>query len=543
MQGLMMDSELLISSILRHADRNFPDREIVSVTADNPLHRYTYKECFCRTRQLANALKKLDLKQGDRVATMAWNDYRHLEAYYAIGGSGFVCHTVNPRLFPEQIVFIINHAGDRWIFSDLLMVPLLETIADQIPAVEGFVIMTDEAHMPATSLKNAVCYETLIAAESDEFSWPVFDERSASALCYTSGTTGDPKGVLYDHRSTILHAYAAVTPDVMNLSSVDCVLPVVPLFHVNAWGIPYAALMVGCKLVFPGPKMGDGETLYQLLEQEDVSLALGVPTVWLALLQYADAAGKKLSKLGRTVIGGAAVPESMIRKFRDKHDVVVIQGWGMTEMSPLGTVSTPKFGMESLTPDEMIAVRAKAGRGIFGVEMRIVDDEGREMPWDGVAYGSLQVRGPWICSGYFKLEGQSESHTADGWFDTGDVATINQDGYMAITDRTKDVIKSGGEWISSIDIENTAIGHDAVAEAAVIGVAHPKWTERPLLIIIRAEGASLERDEMLAWLDGKIAKWWIPDDVVFVDEIPHTATGKIKKIELRKQFSDYELPS
>ncbi|MDA0993803.1 MAG: 3-(methylthio)propionyl-CoA ligase [Proteobacteria bacterium] len=543
MQGLMIHDELLISTILRHADRNFGDQEIVSVTADNPLHRYTYKDCFRRARQLANALRRLGLERGDRVATMAWNDYRHLETYYALTGSGYVCHTVNPRLFPEQIVFIINHAEDRWIFVDVLMVPLLEKIAAQISGVEGFVIMTDEKHMPETSLKNAVCYEALIGGESDEFAWPVFDERSASILCYTSGTTGDPKGVLYDHRSTVLHAYAAVAPDVMRLSSTDCVLPVVPLFHVNAWGIPFAALMVGSKLVFPGPKMGDGETLYQLLEQEEVSLALGVPTVWLALLQYTTKAGKKLNKLNRTVIGGAAVPESMIRAFRDKHDVVVIQGWGMTEMSPLGTVSTPKFGMESLTPDQLVAVRAKAGRGIYGVEMRIVNDEGVELPWDGVAYGSLQVRGPWICSGYFKLEGKSEAHTADGWFDTGDVATIDKQGYMAITDRTKDVIKSGGEWISSIDVENTAMGHEGVSEAAVIGVPHPKWTERPLLIIIRAEGADLDRAQMLAWLEGKIAKWWIPDDVVFVDEIPHTATGKIKKIELRKQFKDYQLPS
>jgi len=543
MQGLMMDSQLLISSILRHADRNFADREIVSVTADIPLHRYTYADCFRRARQLANALARMDLKPGDRIATLAWNDYRHLEAYYAIAGSQYVCHTVNPRLFPEQIVYIINHAEDRWVFVDPLILPLLEKIADQIASVEGFVVLTDDEHMPDTSLPNAVSYEALIEGESDGFDWPQFDERSASALCYTSGTTGHPKGVLYDHRSTILHAYAAISADVMGLRSVDCVLPVVPLFHVNAWGIPYAAVAVGSKLVFPGPRMGDGETLYRLMEEEGVTLSLGVPTVWLSLLQYADGAGKKLNSLQRTVIGGAAVPESMIRAFRDKHDVDVIQGWGMTEMSPLGTTSTLKFDTIDLSPEDTIRVKAKAGRGIFGVEMRIVDDEGREQPWDGVAYGSLQVRGPWICSDYFKLEGHSEAHTVDGWFDTGDVATIDERGYMAITDRTKDVIKSGGEWISSIDVENTAMGHDAVAEAAVIGVAHPKWTERPLLIIVRAEGAELEKEDILGWLEGKIAKWWIPDDVVFVDEIPHTATGKTKKIELRKQFKDYELPA
>ena len=542
MQGLMMESELLISSILRHADKNFGTREIVSVTADCPLHRYTYADCCRRTRQLANALDKLGLEQGDRIGTLAWNDYRHLEAYFAIAGAGYVCHTVNPRLFPEQIVYIINHANDKWVFVDLLILPLVEKLADQLPGVEGYVVMTDDAHMPETSLKNAVSYESLIGAESSDYEWPVFDERTASALCYTSGTTGNPKGVLFSNRSTVLHAYAAITPDVMNLRSIDSVLPVVPLFHAHAWGIPYAALMVGCKLVFPGPKMGDGETLYQLMENEDVTLSLGVPTVWLTLLQYAEASAQRLNKLERTVIGGAAVPEAMIRAFRDKHDVDVIQGWGMTEMSPLGTVSTPKFGTESFSPDEMIKLKAKAGRGIFGVEMRIVDDTGKELPWDGVAYGSLQVRGPWICSDYFGLEGQSDAHTADGWFDTGDVATIDELGYMAITDRTKDVIKSGGEWISSIDVENTVMGHDAVAEAAVIGVPHPKWTERPLLIIIKAEGAKLSREEMLGWLEGKIAKWWIPDDVVFVDEIPHTATGKIKKVELRKQFADYELP-
>ena len=543
MHGLMMDTQLLVSMILRHAERHHPNREIVSVTADNPLHRYTYADCCRRTRQLANALDKLGLQEGDRVGTLAWNDYRHLELYYAIGGAGYVCHTINPRLFPEQVVFIINHAEDKWIFTDPMFVPLLEKIAGHTPGVEGYVVMTNDENMPETTLKNAVSYESLIADESDEYEWPELDERAAVALCYTSGTTGDPKGVLYSHRSSILHAYAGVAPDAINLSNRDCVLPVVPLFHVNAWGLPYSALMVGAKIVFPGPKMGDGETLYRLLESEEVTLALGVPTVWLALLQYAAKAGKRMNKLQRTIIGGAAVPESMIREFQDDHDVVVHQGWGMTEMSPLGTLNSPKAGMESLTKDESIAIATKAGRGLFGCELRIVDDDKNELPWDGVAYGALQVRGPWICSDYFKLEGAGDSHTEDGWFDTGDVATIDPDGYMAITDRTKDVIKSGGEWISSIEIENTAIGHPAVAEAAVIGVAHPKWTERPLLIVIRAEGQDPSKEEILAWFDGKIAKWWLPDDVVFVDELPHTATGKIKKVELRKQFADYQLPA
>ncbi|MFQ5983217.1 MAG: long-chain-fatty-acid--CoA ligase, partial [Woeseiaceae bacterium] len=457
--------------------------------------------------------------------------------------AGYVCHTINPRLFAEQVIFIINHAEDRWIFTDSMFVPLLEKIAEQTPGIEGYVVMTDDGHMPETTLKNAVSYESLIAGESDEYEWPDLDERSAVALCYTSGTTGDPKGVLYSHRSTIIHAYAGVAPDVMNLSNRDCVLPVVPLFHVNAWGLPYSALMVGAKLVFPGPKMGDGEALYGLMESEGVTLALGVPTVWLALLQYTAKAGKRLNKLERTIIGGAAVPESMIRQFHDQHDVVVHQGWGMTEMSPLGTVNTPKAGMDSLSDDERFALATKAGRGIFGCELKIVDDDNNELPWDGVAYGALRVRGPWICSDYFKLEGKGGSHAEDGWFDTGDVATIDPDGYMAITDRTKDVIKSGGEWISSIEIENTAIGHPAVAESAVIGVAHPKWTERPLLIVVKAEGQDVSKEEMLTWFDGKIAKWWLPDDVVFVDELPHTATGKVKKVELRKQFADYRFPT
>ena len=542
MHGLMMDTPLLISSIAEHAANFHGDREIVSVTMDNPRHRYTVSDSVQRARQLAGALDKLGLERGDRIATIAWNDYRHLEIYYGVSGAGYVCHTINPRLFPEQLVFIINHAEDRYICTDLMFVPLLEKLLPQIPNVEGFVIMTDAAHMPETSLPNAVCYETMIEAESTEYDWPQFDERTASALCYTSGTTGDPKGVLYDHRSTVLHAYAAVAPDVMNLSSNDVVLPVVPLFHVNAWGIPYSTFMTGAKLVFPGPKMGDGEALYGLLEEERVTVALGVPTVWLALLQYCEQAGKVLESLERTVVGGAAVPRSMIEQFREVHDVQTIQGWGMTEMSPLGTANTPKAGQESLTEDERFDLATKAGRGIYGCELRIVDDEGQVLPWDGVAYGALQVRGPWICSDYYKLEGAAGTHSEDGWFDTGDVATIDPQGYMAITDRTKDVIKSGGEWISSIELENTAMGHPAVAEAAVIGVAHPKWTERPLLVIVAAEGQDIGKQELLDFFKGKVADWWIPNDVAFVDELPHTATGKIKKIELRRQFADYALP-
>jgi fatty-acyl-CoA synthase len=542
MKGLMMDAQLLISSIAQHAERFHGDREIVSVTVDNPGHRYTIREAMVRARQLANALAKLGVGHGDRVASLAWNDYRHLEVYYAVSGSGYVCHTINPRLFPEQIVYIINHAEDRFICVDAMFVPLLEAIAEKIPNVEGFIVMTDEAHMPDTSLTNVMCYETLIAAETPEFDWPEFDERTASALCYTSGTTGNPKGVLYDHRSTILHAWGTLAIDIAGMSSRDVVLPVVPFFHVNAWGVPYSALMAGAKLVLPGPKMGDGEALYELMDREDVTMALGVPTVWLALLQYTEKSGKRLDKLQRSLVGGAAVPRAMIQAFRDKHGVELRQGWGMTETSPIGTVNTVKAGLEELSGDEQLDLATKAGRGIFGVELRIVDDNGEELPWDGKAFGALQVRGPWVCRDYFKLEGAGGTHTEDGWFETGDVATIDAGGYVAITDRTKDVIKSGGEWISSIELENTAMGHPAVAEAAVIGVAHPKWTERPLLVVTKAEGQDVSKEELLAFFDGKVATWWVPNDVVFVDELPHTATGKVKKIELRKQFTDYRLP-
>ena len=543
MHGLMMDTPLLISSIVENADINFHNREIVSVTADESLHRYTYKDCFRRVRKLANALEKLGLSHGDRVATMAWNDYRHLEAYYAIGGAGYVCHTINPRLFPEQIVFMINHAEDKWLMIDPLFIPLIEKIASEIQNVKGFIVMGDEDTIKNTTLNNVISYESFIKEESDEYKWPLLDERSAMGLCYTSGTTGDPKGVLYNHRATILHAYALIAPDAMNLSNRDCVLPVVPLFHVNSWGSPYGAMMVGSKIVYPGPKMADGETLYNLMEEEKVTVSLGVPTVWMVLLQYAAKHNKKLNSLQRTIIGGAAVPESMIRDFQDNHDVFVQQAWGMTEMTPLGTVMSLKHGMEDLTNDELVNLQTKQGRGMFGVGMRIVDDNQEVLPWDGIAYGALQVKGPWICSDYYKLDGSAQAHTDDGWFDTGDVAKIDPEGYMQITDRTKDVIKSGGEWISSIEIENTAMGHPAIAEAAVIGVAHEKWTERPLLVAVKVKDQKISKKEVLSFLDGKIAKWWMPDDVIFIEEIPHTATGKIKKTALREQFVDYKLPS
>lgn len=542
MLGLMMNRPLLISSIAEHAMKFHPQSRIVSVTGDNPRHEYSYAECFTRAQQVANALTALGLERSDRVATLAWNDYRHMEAYYGISGAGFVCHTINPRLFPEQLVYIINHAEDKVLLVDPMFLPLIEKVRGELKTLEHVIVMCDKANLPDNGVQ-ATDYESLIAAHDSHFDWPEFDENTAAALCYTSGTTGNPKGVLYSHRSTVLHAIVGLMPDVLDISRDDCVLPVVPLFHVNAWGIPYACPMVGAKLVMPGPKMGDGETLYKLLDGEAVTLALGVPTVWLALLDYTEKHGLTLDKLQRTVVGGAAVPASMIEAFRDRHDVVVHQGWGMTEMSPLGTLNKLLPKHASLGDEDKVKIQTKAGRGIFGVEMKIVDDEGNALPWDGKAYGALRVRGPWICSDYYKLDGAGGTHDADGWFDTGDVATIDADGFMAITDRTKDVIKSGGEWISSIDLENTAVGHPDIAEAAVIGVAHPKWTERPLLIVVAKEGATLSRDEVLDYLDGRIAKWWTPDDVVFVDELPHTATGKIRKTTLREQFKDYELPA
>jgi len=541
MNGLMMDMPLTIASIVDHAERVNGDTEIVSVTTDNPRHRYTYREAFARTRQLASQISEWGLEQGDRIATLAWNDYRHFETYYASACSGYVCHTINPRLFPEQLVYIINHAEDRYIFVDLDFIPLVESLASQCPTVKGWVVLCDAQSMPATSLVNALCFETLVAEGDTSFQFPVLDEKSACALCYTSGTTGNPKGVLYSHRSTLLHAYATLMPDALGISRNDTVMPIVPMFHVNAWGNPYACPMAGAKLVFPGNKMGDGPELAKLINEEGVTLSAGVPTVWLGLLAHLKSSGETVESLKQIVVGGAACPLSIMQDM-DAYGVESRVGWGMTEMSPLGSLNASEGSRHQYTEEEYAKLRLKAGRPIFGVEMKIVDDDGKELPWDGQAFGSLKVRGPWVCSSYFKHEGSS-AHEEEGWFETGDVATIDANGYMAITDRTKDVIKSGGEWISSIEVENVATDHPKVAEAAVIGHYHAKWSERPLLIVVRAaDGQDLSEAEMLGWFTGKIAKWWTPDAVQFTDELPHTATGKVQKMKLREIYKDYVFP-
>jgi acyl-CoA synthetase (AMP-forming)/AMP-acid ligase II len=542
MRGLIMDTQLTITEIMRFAERNYPGTEVVSVTGDDPLHRCTYADVFRRSRQVANLLESLDLKPAARVATLAWNDYRHLELYYGVSCAGFVLHTINPRLYHDQITYIVNHAEDAVVFLDPMFVPVVEALVDSFSKRPRFVVLCDADSMPPSGLE-LDCYETLLQAQSDEFAWPELDERAASALCYTSGTTGNPKGVLFSHRGTVLHSYASCLPNAMSLSHHDCVLPVVPMFHANAWGTPYSAPIAGAKLVFPGPKMGDGETLQRLIESEGVTIALGVPTVWLALLTYLRESGKQVAGLQRTVVGGSACPLAIMHEFKERHGVVTHHAWGMTEMSPLGTLNTPRVDVDTLGADERDAILAKQGGAVFGVDMKIVDDDDNELTWNGTDFGSLKVRGWWVCDGYYRLEGESEAHDAKGWFETGDVATIDAAGSMHITDRTKDVIKTGGEWISSIELENVAVGHAAIAEAAVIGVAHKKWAERPLLIVVKAQDVEVEKAELLAWMGERVANWWLPDDVVFVDELPHTATGKIHKVTLREQFGDYELPN
>ncbi len=541
MFGSMLQQPLLVSSLLTHAERHHGEQEIVSRRVEGDLHRYTFRELAARTRRLANGLAALGVPRGARVATLAWNGHRHLELYYAVSGSGAVLHTLNPRLHPDQLVWIANHAEDEVLFFDLSFLPLVEAAAPRLRTVRSFVALTDRDHLPAAStLPGLLCYEDLLAAQPDTFEWPTFDENTASSLCYTSGTTGNPKGALYSHRSTLLHTYAIALPDAMNCSARDVILPVVPMFHVNAWGLPYAACMVGAKLVLPGPFL-DGRSLYELFESEGVTMSAGVPTVWQGLLAHVEANNLRFSTMRRTVIGGSACPPAMMRAFQVLHDVAVLHAWGMTEISPLGTVCALKPRHATLAPEERLAVQGKQGRAVFGVDMKVVGEDGRELPRDGASAGELMVRGPWVIGRYFKGEGGDP--LVDGWFPTGDVATIDADGFMQITDRSKDVIKSGGEWISSIDIENIAMAHPAVAMAACIAARHPKWDERPLLVVVKKPDAALTREELLASFEGRIARWWRPDDVVFVDAIPLGATGKMQKAVLRERFGDHLLQS
>jgi 3-(methylthio)propionyl---CoA ligase len=535
MLGMMSERPLLISSIITHAATYHGDVEIVSRSVEGPIHRYTYRDAERRVKQLAGALLRLGIKPGDRVATLAWNTYRHFELYYAVSGIGAVCHTINPRLFDDQIVYIVNHAADRLLFVDASFLPLVERLAASFPPDCRIVPMTGAEATPASGLPLLPAYEALVGAEDDALAWPEFDERTAAALCYTSGTTGHPKGALYSHRSTVLHAFAISLPDAISISAGDVVCPVVPLFHACGWGIPYAAPMNGAKLVMPGPRL-DGASLYDLFETEGVTYSLGVPTVWLGFETHLSTSGARCATLRRVLSGGSAVPPSMVEAFA-RHGIDMRQGWGMTEMSPLGTTAALKAKHRALDPQALLAIKMKQGRPVFGVELKIVDDDGHTQPHDGKSIGELLVRGPWIVSGYFEDEAASTTAVElDGWFHTGDMATIDPDGYMQITDRRKDVIKSGGEWISSIDLENAAIAHDDVAEAAVIAVPDPRWGERPLLIVAPRPGRRPERQSVIDLLARQFPKWMLPEDVVCIDELPHTATGKIMKIRLREMF-------
>ena len=540
MLGLMQSQPLLISGLIDHAERHHGDAEIVSRRVEGDIHRSTWAGVARRSRQVAHALDGLNLLFSDRVATLAWNGYRHLELYFGVSGSGRVLHTINPRLHADQIAWIANHAEDQVLCFDMTFLPLVQAVHARCPMIRQYVALCDPDKLPGDSgIPNLISYEDWIGHQPTTYEWPSFDENSASSMCYTSGTTGNPKAALYSHRSTTLHAYAAALPDVMCLSARDSVLPVVPMFHVNAWGIPYSAALTGCKLVFPGPAM-DGKSIYELIEAEQVSYAAGVPTVWQMLLGHMKPNHLRFSTLKRTVIGGSACPPAMIAAFNDDYGVEVLHAWGMTEMSPLGTLCTLKNRHLELPEDEKMKIRLKQGRAIYGVDMKIVGEDGQELPWDGKSYGDLSVKGPWIIREYFKDEGGNP--LVDGWFPTGDVATIDADGYMQITDRSKDVIKSGGEWISSIDIENIAVSHPAVAMAACVGMRHPKWDERPVVVVVKKPGAQLSREELLQFYQGKTAKWQIPDDVVFVEAIPMGATGKMLKTRLREQLKEYKLP-
>ncbi|MBD8051029.1 3-(methylthio)propionyl-CoA ligase [Limnohabitans radicicola] len=541
MLGLMQQQSLLISSVIDFAERHHGDGEVVSRRVEGDIHRYTWADVARRARQVANAVEGQKLAHGDRVATLAWNGYRHLELYFGVSGSGRVLHTINPRLHPDQVAWIANHAEDQVLCFDMTFLPIVQAVHGKCTTVKQWVALCDADKLPAdTGIPGLVSYESWMGTQSTSYTWPQIDENSACSLCYTSGTTGNPKGALYSHRSTILHAYGAALPDVMCMSARDSILPVVPMFHVNAWGIPYSAAMVGAKLVFPGPAL-DGKSVYELMEAEGVTFAAGVPTVWQMLLGHMKPTGLKFSKLNRTVIGGSACPPAMITAFREEYGVDVLHAWGMTELSPLGTLCTLKNKHLSLPEEAQMQLRMKQGRCIFGIDMKIVDAQGKALPHDGKAAGDLLVKGPWVIASYFKQEGGNP--LVDGWFPTGDVATIDPDGFMQITDRSKDVIKSGGEWISSIDVENVAMAHPAVAMAACVGIFHPKWDERPIVCVVKKPGAEVTREELLAFYEGKTAKWQIPDDVVFVDAIPLGATGKMLKTKLREQLAAYKLPN
>ena len=547
MLGLMQDRPLLISSLIEHAAAYHADTEIVSRLPEGPMRRTTWSQIRDQSKQVANALAQLGIEPADRVATLAWNSDRHLALYYGVSGSGAVMHTVNPRLFAEQIVYIINHAEDRVLFFDVTFAALVAALVPELETVEHYVVMTDREHMPdlpGIPAERLLCFDELIAAQSIDYEWPEFDERSASSLCYTSGTTGNPKGVLYSHRSTVLHAMLSLSRDTFDIHSGATLLLVVPMFHANAWGTPYSAAMVGAKLVLPGPHL-DGESVYQLMRDERVTIMQGVPTVWLMLFGYLDQHPEidpSELVLEWAGIGGSALSQSMLERIERDLGAEGGQGWGMTETSPICVVGRLLPKHAGLPVGEQQKVKLKQGRGVFGVELKIVDEDGHRLPWDGQAFGEVWVRGPWIASGYFKGEG-GERLDGEGFFPTGDIATIDADGYLQLVDRTKDVIKSGGEWVSSIDLENAAMGHPDVAEAAVIAVPHPKWQERPLLLVVAREGRSPSREDILEHLAGQVAKWWLPDDVVFLDELPHTATGKVLKLELRKQFRDHRLPT
>ena len=544
MLGLMQDRPLLISSLVEHAATFHPTTEIVSRLPEGTVHRTNWRDMCFLSRQVAQAMQVLGVQAGDRVGTLAWNSYRHLSLYYGVSGSGAVLHTVNPRLFPEQIDYIINHAEDQVLFFDVGFAPLVAQLAPSLKSVKHYVVMTDRAHMPELDLPNLHCFDELMAAQSTRFTWPEFEERSASSLCYTSGTTGNPKGVLYSHRSTMLHTLMELAPDTFGISSAETLLLIVPMFHANAWGAPYAAAMVGAKLVLPGPHL-DGESIFNLMLQERVTFSQGVPTVWLMLFQYLDAHPEldpKSLGVKRVGIGGAAVARSMLERFEQQFGAEVVQGWGMTETSPIGVISKLLPKHAQVSAEDLVKTKLKQGRGVWGVDLKIVDEHGQALPWDGVAFGHLHVRGPWVTSGYFKSEG-GQVLDAEGFFPTGDVATIDPDGYLQLVDRAKDVIKSGGEWISSIDVELCANSHPGVAESAVIGVAHPKWQERPLILVVRRAGPQVSAEDLTSHLSARLAKWWLPDEILFVDELPHTATGKILKTKLREQYKNHRLSS